>query len=242
MNTQELKLKIADLAHLNQEDCDNSLREIMTEILRNYHIEIDGWILYPTEVEAYYYGGNHKDVYVHQNELQNNRFGQLYVHRHPKNKTKEGHPKGWAGIDLCLSDDKDNKDVFFGLLIRAARINDLEAEPVVGPYNLYCALKDGESPDYYKTLESNTVVLKENDSPIQESSVFFSKRIGLKPRDEDPDGRYLGAALRAVRTNLLKGTKYQRKEDLFKGRLNTPSEQSYEKYALDVLGYVPKEK
>lgn len=241
MNTPELKLKIANLAHLNQEDCDNSLREIMTEILRNYHIEIDGWILYPTEVEAYFYGGNHKDVYVHQNELQNNRFGQLYVHRHPKNKTKEGRPKGWAGIDLCLSDDKDNKDVFFGLLIRAARINDLEAEPVVGPYNLYCALKDGKPSDYYKTLESNTVALKENDSPIQES-VYFSKRIGLKPQDKDPNGRYLGAALRAVRAKLLKGTKYQRKEDLFNGRQNTPSGLSYEEYAQNVLGYVPKEK
>ena len=210
------------------------LQEICKIFLGEFHIEVDRWILWPTEVEAYCYCDNFKDVYVHRNVLQMNRFGKLYVHRHPDNHTADGTPKGWAGIDICLS---DSEGFYFGMLIRAAKINSLAEDPTIGPYKLYRTIKQDIPLDYYKTLEMN-VALVPNDEPMPEP-VFFSKRIGLKLKEEDFEGRFLHEKLRAVRAVSLNKYAYKCKEELFEGRAETPEGMSDIDYAKDILGYVP---
>ena len=210
------------------------LQEICKDFLTGFHIEIAGWTLWPTEVEAYCYCEAHKDVYVHRNDLQKNRFGKLYIHRHPENKTAGGTPKGWAGIDICLS---DNENLYFGMLIRAAKVNSQDNDPIIGPYKLYRTLKAGQGPDYFRTLEKD-VALVPNSKELSEP-VFFSKRVGLIHKDEDPDGTFLNGKLRAVMSASLNNMGYRFKEELFEGRAETPAGITEIEYAKEILGYVP---
>lgn len=233
MTVEELKDRIS-LIRYGFGDQTEELQNICKTILSSVHAEVAGWTLWPTEVEAYCYSGSHPDVYVHRNDLQRNRFGKLYVHRHPDNHTGEGTPKGWAGMDICLSDDDG---FYFGMLIRAAKVNSLNEDPVIGPYKLYRTLKKDQPADYFKTLESE-VVLVPNDEEMPEP-IFFSKRVGLKLREDDPDGKFLSAKLRAVRAVGLNKLGYRFKEELFDGRAETPAGMTDREYAEKILGYVP---
>jgi len=230
MTIGELKDKI----HLVTNGVDNptaKLQDICSDILLSFHVESDGWKLWPTEVEAYCNCSSYPDVYVHRNKLQNDRFGKLYVHRHPDNHTADGKPKGWAGMDICLSDEKT---FHFGMLIRSAYVNSLDKEPVIGPYKLYRTINKGDG--YYLTLE-NDVALVSNKKTLSDP-VFFSKRVGLKHKDEDKDDLFLNEKLRAVRADSLKKYGYRWKEELFKS-CPVPSGMSYEEFAKYMLGYVP---
>lgn len=229
----DLKGKIEAVCN-GSDNTTEQLQEICKVFLSCFHIETAGWTLWPTEVEAYCYCGNHKDVYVHQNDLQCNRFGKIYVHRHPSNKTAGGTPKGWAGMDICLS-DKDG--LYFGMLIRAARVNAPDNEIVIGPYKLYRTLKTGQAPNYFETLEKE-VALIPNSNTISEP-VFFSKRIGLTQKEEDPDGIFLNEKMRAVIGSDFSKLNYRLKEELFEGRAETPAGITDVEYARMILGYVP---
>jgi len=228
MNIEELKEKV----HRIQGDYGNPteiLQEICADFLRYFRVEIKGWSICPTEVEAYCYCKGNPDMFVHRNILQRNRFGYLYVHRHPENKTDAGTPKGRAGIDVCLS---DSNNMYFGMLIRSAHVSGHNKTfSVNGPYSLYRELKQGQRPDFFKELETVSA-LKQNEP--RKGYIFYSSRIGL------PEGRcdyYLNSNLRAVIAESLVGTSFKMKEKLFEGLKLSDEEKTL--ISKDVLGYTP---
>ena len=113
----------------NKESQIKILQEINILLLTQYILKIDdSFILYPIEIEIYYYNHNFKDDTVHGSELQKNRFGKLYFHR----KGQSGDNKilfSRSGLDICLS---NSNEFFFGVLIRSARINN-EENMINGP-------------------------------------------------------------------------------------------------------------
>lgn len=176
------------------------LQEINTLLLSQYIIKIDdNFVLYPIEVEIYYYNDNFKDDTVHSSELQKNRFGKLYFHR----KGQSGDNKilfSRSGLDICLS---NNNEFFFGVLVRSARINN-EENIVNGPqllaqrvYRHIC--KDNcldslseESRSTLLSFEKNTVALqKAINRDVQ--LLIHSSRIGL-----NNDSVYCDINLRSI--------------------------------------------
>ena len=67
------------------------------DIRNEYVIKVEGIMIEPLWVEAYYFNKNtFSDCNTHLSEKQKNRFGQLYFHE-----------KGRGGFDICLSDSED---------------------------------------------------------------------------------------------------------------------------------------
>lgn len=233
MSIEEIRDKIHTLQY---GDCNptDMLQEICGVFLRHFCIEACGWVIWPQEVEAYCYCQRNPDLFVHRNILQKNRFGYLYVHRHPdnpENNKGKNTPKGRAGIDVCLS---DNDDMYFGMLIRSAiATNNKITFQAQGPYALYRELKKGHGPDFFKEIESS-FALKEWSE--RKGYVFFSPRIGLP---EGRDNIYVSKDLRAVIAESLVGTHFRMKEELFKG-MNIPVDDK-KAIAGSILGYTPAE-
>ncbi|MGI6264099.1 MAG: hypothetical protein ACOYJY_01375 [Acutalibacteraceae bacterium] len=99
-----------------------TLKKINEKFLNEYHLDIDGFIIDPLVIEAYYHKkGVFEDGCVHaaQNEgkiaetarnRQKKNFGGLYIHN-VKNKND--------GLDICLSDG----EYYYSLLIKNAILN-----------------------------------------------------------------------------------------------------------------------
>ena len=160
-------------------------------MLTEYMLKFDeGFKIYPIEVEAYYYEENFKDECVHQNELQKNRFGQLYFHRAGKRKDHSFLFDG-GGIDICLSDDET---FYLGFLIRSAWINN-EDTPVCGPGRLtknivrhICnddtinKITEKAKVDVNKIEDrTNIVVPASEDKRKKDSIIFNATRFGISP-------------------------------------------------------------
>lgn len=232
MTIEEFKEKIHTLQYEYGTDTTELLQDICEAFLKHFYLEVSDYAIFPTEVEAYCYCTRNPDLFVHRNILQKNRFGYLYVHRHPDNPNNDkgkNTPKGRAGIDVCLS---DNDDMYFGMLIRSALVTTNNVtDSADGPFSLYKLLKKGHNPDYFKELESSPALKAWGN---RKGYVFFSPRIGL------PDGRddsYAKKNLRAVIADTLVGRNYKMKEDLFSGLKLSNDEKSL--IAKDVLGYLP---
>ena len=234
MTIEELKVKCHGILLQNQEEAEKTISEILEDFLRNFHIEIDGHVIIPTEVEAYCHCASHPDMFVHRNDLQKKRFGFLYVHRHPDNPHNDkgkNTPKGWAGIDVCLSDDSA---LYFGMLIRAAII-DGHNEITCGPYKIYRTLKYNHA-DYYLTLEESPALVQNFDRIEEDNMIFYSERIGLTIKEDDKQG-FLTKPYRAVIAKSLIGTPYRDKEKLFNGMARKI--ELSPKRIREILGYVP---
>ncbi|MDR1729458.1 MAG: hypothetical protein LBR52_02220 [Prevotellaceae bacterium] len=189
---EKLKLCVRELYNCNDKEQQiKTLQKINQLLLTGYMLEIDeSFRVYPIEVEAYYYNENFRDLCVHRNELQENRFGKLYFHRAGKAK-ETAFLYDFGGIDICLS---DKKEVFLGFLIRSAWIND-EEKPVCGPGILtrrivrhickndsIVKITENEKVKINQIEErNNTVVRALNDKRKKDSIVFNSTRFGINP-------------------------------------------------------------
>ncbi len=166
------------------------LQEINTLFLTQYMLKIDdNFVLYPIEVEAYYYQENNfPDSCVHKYQWQQNRFGKLYFHR-AGNKTDASFLYDGGGIDVCLS---NSDDFFLGILIRGAWVNQ-EETPVCTPGLLTRRIVfhicddnsivkiTGRERTVIQKLEDNDqiVQLATNDRRNKDSILFHSTRYGI---------------------------------------------------------------
>lgn len=166
------------------------LQEINMLFLTQYMLKIDDdFILYPIEVEAYYYQENNfPDTCVHKYQWQQNRFGKLYFHR-AGNKPDASFLYDGGGIDICLS---NSDDFWLGILIRGAWINQ-EGTPVCTPGVLtrrvvfhicdddsIVKITDKERAVIQKLEENNQIVqLAANDKRNKDSILFQSTRFGI---------------------------------------------------------------
>lgn len=173
------------------------LQEINKLFLTQYMLKIDDdFVLYPIEVEAYYYQKNNfPDTCVHKYQWQQNRFGKLYFHR-AGNKIDASFLYDGGGIDVCLS---NSDDFCLGILIRGAWINQEEA-PVCTPgvltrrvvYHIcdddsIVKITDKERVVIQKLEEDNQIVqLATNDKRNKNSILFQSTRFGISP-DNHPE-------------------------------------------------------
>lgn len=177
------------------------LQELAENILREYMIELSPYFrIYPIEVEAYYYNPSRfPDASSLRNELQKNRFGQLYFHRGKPLETDVILEED-GGMHLCLSDSDAFNLSFF---IRSARIND-ESRAVSGPDNLLrrvaeyvCSIKSDkltlEDIQKLKRLEELENLLVRVETEKKGKTPIFSSRIGI-----DRNTYYEKAGLRAL--------------------------------------------
>lgn len=169
------------------------LQDINKQFLTEYMLKIDDdFILYPIEVEAYYYHENNfPDTCVHKYQWQQNRFGKLYFHRAGK-KADAAFLYDGGGIDVCLS---NSNDFFLGILIRGAWINQEEI-PICTPGILtrrvvshickndsIVKMTDTERAKIQELEENNQIVqLATNDKRIK-TPLFQSTRFGIKPEN-----------------------------------------------------------
>ena len=173
------------------------LQEINTLFLTQYMLQIDeNFVLYPIEVEAYYYQENNfPDTCVHKYQWQQNRFGKLYFHRAGKN-TDASFLYDGGGIDVCLS---NSDDIFLGILIRGAWIND-EETPVCTPGiltrrvvfhicddNSIAKITDRERTVIQQLEDNNQIVQSaSNDKRKKDTILFHSTRFGISS-DNHPE-------------------------------------------------------
>ena len=107
----ELKEMVCGLKEeTNEKTIIEQLQEIEARLIREYVIKVEGIMIEPLWVEAYYFNKNvFSDCNTHLSEKQKNRFGQLYFHE-----------KGRGGFDLCLS---DSEDYYLSFLLKRTLIN-----------------------------------------------------------------------------------------------------------------------
>ena len=178
-----------------------TLQKINKLFLTEYMLKIDDdFVLYPIEVEAYYYHENNfPDTCVHKYQWQQNRFGKLYFHRAGKN-TDAAFLYDGGGIDVCLS---NSNDFFLGILIRGAWINQ-EDIPICTPgiltrrvvshickNDVIVKITDTERAKIQELEENNQIVqLATNDKRIKDSTLFQSTRFGIKPENHPEYASY----------------------------------------------------
>ena len=163
----ELKEMVCGLKEeTNEKTIIEQLQEIEARLIREYVIKVEGIMIEPLWVEAYYFNKNvFSDCNTHLSEKQKNRFGQLYFHE-----------KGRGGFDLCLS---DSEDYYLSFLLKRTSINgkfvkQADAEDALGKY--------GQTKE---ELEAATVVLVEKKTK-KKDDVKHTVRIGLaKPCYKD---------------------------------------------------------
>lgn len=92
--------------------------------LTQYKLKIDNIEIIPLETEIYYHNDDQpfEDKMIHKNELQKNRFGQLYFHRYKKKDRNDetntiNITRG--GVDICISEG----NYYLSILLRMAIIN-----------------------------------------------------------------------------------------------------------------------
>lgn len=153
------KLIKEDLRDAKADECIAVLQNICQKLITDYYIVIENITIEPLWVEAYYYNIKHfPDCTTHRNDLQKNRFGQLYFHR-----------KGRGGLDICLS---TSQDYYLSFLLKATLIN--------GKFNtqtgICSVLTDtGKSKEELECIKN---VLRKRDTILM-YDVKFTTRVGI---------------------------------------------------------------
>jgi hypothetical protein len=212
LNTQ----KISDIIKV--------LLEINKKILSEYQLYICGKTIIPLEVETYYY--NQKifaDPYVHRNDLQKNRFGQLYFHRAGQSKDSALKYGKLCGCDICLS---NSEDFYFGLLIRSAKI---DKQIITGPQKLAQQIATNKN---YREMEKAVVLKHNSNNNLSKYAPFNTIRYGLNLAK---DTCFYNLSLRSIASLKIKGIK--QKENTARQFLqNIPSEKRAE-VSKEIIGY-----
>lgn len=217
------------------------LQQINALFLNRYMLRIDNrMLLYPIEVEAYFYCGGFEDRCVHRNEIQRDHFGCLYFHR-------RGRAAGATlnfergGIDVCLS----TGPYFLSLLIRSARIND-EPTPVCGPTRLQhrvighlcnhpqISRLTPAATAAIHALEREPVLLPATDDRRLCDRIWTGSRIGIAPQNH-PD--FYALKLRSLIELKLPGRGFREKEKIVASSLEGLGRPATEADVLEWLGY-----
>ena len=157
----ELKEMVCGLKEeTNEKTIIEQLQEIEARLIREYVIKVEGIMIEPLWVEAYYFNKNvFSDCNTHLSEKQKNRFGQLYFHE-----------KGRGGFDICLS---DSEDYYLSFLLKRTLINgefvkQTEIEDVLKKY--------GKTKEELENVEE---VLVRREKEKNNDDVRHTTRVGL---------------------------------------------------------------
>ncbi len=159
---------------------EKELQKQASEFLKCYYLLVNGIVIYPKEIEVYYYEqGKFEDYTVHRNQLQANNQYKFYVHRYGQEENSSYINNNRGGCDFVVS---DNQGIFHSFLLRSIVIND---ELFVGPRKSLNAILD-RTGFSYEELENAEVVVK----PIESTyDVLTTPRIGLG-EPNNPEGHY----------------------------------------------------
>lgn len=208
------------------------LQKINQSILTHYRIKIDNDLyLYPTEVEAYYLDeSKFNDECVHNNPLQRNRFGKIYLHRRKKdNNTISVINGNRGGVDICLS----NGNYALGILIRSVRLN--FQTTICGPGRLFKYLAERYGLDVLTNKIEQEALLEKIDSndPRDKSEIILAKREGITK------GIYKEELLRSL-IELRQNTNIKGKENIVRSYLKMSGEKVTDNRIEYLLGYKSK--
>lgn len=181
------------------------LQGIMSDFLQNRILEINGTLIQPFEIEAYYYKERvFEDEYVHCNEMQKVRNkGHFYVHRKGRNRQDAYTGGNWCCLDYVVGDE----EAYFSFLLRSASVEHNDNSFLAIKPNILLSTILTEANLTKNDLENSkiNVITKHNDDQI-----FFSTRVGLSG-----DSKFTNASLRAVRNGQnLKQKRYPNKEKI----------------------------
>lgn len=156
----ELKALVGELEGTKDKDSIvGKLQEIGKKLITEYIIVVDRIEIQPLWVEAYYYNINSfPDCNSHLNEMQKNRFGQLYFHR-----------EGRGGFDICLS---NSDDYYLSFLLKATMING-KFNTQMGIYDVLSSL-DLKEADFENIIN----VLVKREKPL-DYRIECVKRVGI---------------------------------------------------------------
>ena len=125
---KDIETEIQYLLEIKEENLiAKQLQKINDLFLTQYKLHIyDNIDIIPLETEIYYHNEDPKNIFkdkmIHKNELQKNRFGQLYFHRYKKKDRNDetntiNITRG--GVDICISEG----NYYLSILLRMAIIN-----------------------------------------------------------------------------------------------------------------------
>ncbi len=208
------------------------LQDKAARFLTESRLEVNGLVIFPTEIEVYYYSEDFKDTSVHQNELQTKKGkNHFYVHRKGKKQTDKYIGGSRGGLDFVIS---DNDDIYYSYLIRSAVVGD---SPVVGPNKVLNSIMAKIGLDE-KMLEDENVEIRPNNKIKCKCEVLFSRRINLGENAKE----FAECELRAVLLDeWFKCSGYRNKQELIISKIrrcNMLKEDAL-LYAKEMLGYVP---
>ena len=191
--------KIKDLVlSINEENSDEICQEISYKLMCEYQLNIDNNLFNITELEFYVYSSDHKDPYVHKKELQK-EFGKFYVHQ------KDGN---YGGIDITFGDIE--KEIYCGVLIRGLKSENgrFLSGPNIIKKEIYKILKVSKYNELQEIVNKKIKFINKNIH----KSVYYSTRIGLKPKFEDylKNGKYIYKLHRFITD--VENTKHKFKE------------------------------
>lgn len=211
------------------------LQQKMEQFLLNSRLNLNGVIIVPKEIEAYYYeDGKFEEDSVHKNELQRNNKNHFYIHRNGLSRYDAYKGGRRPGIDFVLS---DNSNIYFSFLIRSAVV---DGRFIVGPNKVLNEIR-WDSRLSNEDIEKHEVIIEPCKN---EATVLFSERIGL---GKGVANDFLHADLRAVVCDEnYRRANYAKKEKMIVDHLVTSygnhnlSKDEAINYVRLYLGYVPK--
>lgn len=169
------------------------LQEISAKILTEYVLDVDGTIVEPLRVEAYYFPFNEQEKFddpcAHKSTKKINNFGRLYFI-----EPRYGYP----GVDLCLS----LGEYYLSFLIKNSRIQDKLYKQV----DLYERFENNQ-----KDIESKNV-LKHIDK--KDEKVFFTSRVNISKSKSKFANELLAAVI-----EINNGIKYEWEKGYGKERM-----------------------
>lgn len=175
------------------------LQTVVRQLLNEAYFEVADCRCFPLELESYFYRREiFEDPYVHDNELQRNHFGELYVHRLGRLVDSPYKMDNRVCVGICLS---DSDEYFYSALIRSAQWTD--GTRIFGPNNvlthwvrqinqrlkilddsLFDQLRPGgrDLQPLLPHMEGTTVLgtcTPEVNDPRDHTTTIFAERVGL---------------------------------------------------------------
>ena len=101
---EEIQALISQLGRqTNDKEIVNTMQKVMKQLLEHYAVNVCGVMIYPLEVESYFTRNSvFEDYYVHDNDLQMNNYGRLYIHRRSRSADASYKADNRVCMGICL--------------------------------------------------------------------------------------------------------------------------------------------
>ena len=182
---ERIKTEIQYLLRIKEKNLiAKQLQKINDLFLTEYMVKIGDMEIIPLETEIYYHNDDQpfEDKMIHKNELQKNRFGQLYFHRYKKkDRNHETNTINIirGGIDICISEG----NYYLSILLRMAIINKELISGINKIQQIFYSKNSGK--EKLKGLENKEkLIIKRNKT---NDTIYHQPRIqaGIYKKDEN---------------------------------------------------------